>query len=124
MHVEDFDKSITFPSIEKVVNHHKRAFSFLYIFRVASPLFAVLLASHRYHIVLDLKSGSESIHKIDQLSFELLRLPGLLRDHSKTHSRQHRSLIFYHLQVLGLGWNLAFAVVPVNVPGLSKVDVC
>jgi hypothetical protein len=71
-----------------------------------------------------MKSGSEIIHKLDQLLFEFLRLLGLLCDHSQTHPRQHRVLIFYHLQVLGLSWNLCFAVLPVDIPCLAEVNAC
>ena len=124
MRVEDFVKSIPFPSIEKVVDHLKCAFSFLFISHVAFLLLAVLLVSYRYRIFIDLKGGSELIQKLYQLLFEFLRLLGLFCDHSQTHPRQHRSLIFYHLQVLGLIWNLSFAVLPVDVPGLAEMNVC
>lgn len=92
------------------------------IFSDGSSFFCVIFRSQGDQIVLDLESGTES-HCVftDGLSLLLSEV----QDNTNKSCAQpwkYRSFVNYHLDVLFLCWHF-FAVMPMNVPVLTKVNV-
>ena len=85
-------------------------------------VFSIAFRIDSEDIIHDLERGTHQVDEAAKGGLRLRALPCHLTNHPQRHARQTRRLVLDHLEILGLRWQKALLVVPVDIPALSKMD--